>query len=52
MDEEVLDSSVWKKTNTTIDEFILWRKDNAPEKDDPRHQVLEDWIDLSKAVLF
>ncbi|KAI8997019.1 hypothetical protein BDB01DRAFT_892625 [Pilobolus umbonatus] len=49
MDEDEK-SSVWKKRETTIDEFILWKKDTAPSQHDPRKIALKNWIDLSKSI--
>lgn len=40
----------WTKTNKTIDEFILWKKDTAPSAKDPRINALNRWIEISEAV--
>lgn len=39
-----------KNTNKTIEEFILWKKDTAPNVEDPRINALDKWIDISEAV--
>lgn len=49
-EEEEAESVPWTKTNTTIDQFTLWKKDSAPIKEDPRINALQSWIDISKAV--
>ena len=39
-----------KNTNKTIEEFILWKKDTAPNVEDARISALDKWIDISEAV--
>lgn len=50
MEEEEAESVPWNRTKTTIDQFILWKKDLAPNKEDPRINTLQNWIEISKAV--
>lgn len=40
----------WKKSNTIVDEFILWKKDRAPDKKDARIRAVENWLNISQAV--
>lgn len=40
----------WTRTNTTIEEFILWKKDTAPNPEDARINALHSWIDISQTV--
>lgn len=47
-DEEKVPS--WTRTDTSIQEFILWKKDTAPNAQDPRIHALDKWIDISEAV--
>ncbi|CAO3685452.1 unnamed protein product [Rhizopus stolonifer] len=49
-EEEEYKQATWKKTNTTIDEFILWKKDRAPDKQDYRIKALENWLDISQSI--
>ncbi|KAG2192855.1 hypothetical protein INT46_010882, partial [Mucor plumbeus] len=39
-----------KNTNKTIEEFILWKKDTAPNVEDARISALDKWIDISEAI--
>lgn len=51
MDEEDKASNTpWVKTNTTIDEFILWKKDTAPSQQDPRVYALNHWMEMAQTV--
>lgn len=50
MDEDNVESAPWTKTNTEVEEFILWRKDKAPDAQDPRINAIHNWIDISQAV--
>jgi hypothetical protein len=50
MEDEEEAESTWARTNTTIDEFILWKKDLAPNQRDPRANTIKNWIEISKAV--
>lgn len=50
MTEDNVESAPWTKTNTEVEEFILWRKDKAPEAQDPRISAIHNWIDISQAV--
>lgn len=55
-DEEMEDESdedkvpSWTKTDKSIEKFILWKKDTAPNAEDPRINALDKWIDISEAV--
>ncbi|CEP18841.1 hypothetical protein [Parasitella parasitica] len=50
-DEENASENIpWKKTNKVIHEFILWKKDTAPDAEDARINALGKWIDISEAV--
>lgn len=49
-EEEEDKQAIWKKTSTTVDEFILWKKDRAPDKQDDRIKALENWLDISQSV--
>ncbi|KAK4513626.1 uncharacterized protein ATC70_005630 [Mucor velutinosus] len=40
----------WTRTDKSIQEFILWKKDTAPNAQDPRISALDKWIDISKAI--
>lgn len=40
----------WTRTDTSVQEFILWKKDTAPNTQDPRINALDKWIDISEAV--
>lgn len=50
MDEDNVESAPWTKTNTEVEEFILWRKDKAPDAQDPRINAIHNWIDISQAI--
>jgi hypothetical protein len=49
-EEEEAESQPWVKANTTVEEFILWKKDTAPNSQDPRINALHSWIDISQTV--
>lgn len=40
----------WTRTDISVQEFILWKKDTAPSAQDPRICALDTWIDISEAV--
>ncbi|KAL7309919.1 hypothetical protein PS15m_010741 [Mucor circinelloides] len=40
----------WTKTDKSIDKFILWKKDTAPNAEDPRINALDKWIGISEAI--
>ncbi|KAI9359845.1 ribonuclease H2, subunit C [Pilaira anomala] len=51
MDEEDKASNTpWVKTDTTIDEFILWKKDTAPNQQDPRIYALNHWMEMAQTI--
>lgn len=50
VDPMEVDNTPWTKTNTELSEFILWKKDTAPNKKDPRINSIQSWIDISQAV--
>lgn len=50
MDEDNVETMPWTKTNTEVEEFILWKKDNAPDAKDPRISAIHNWIDISQVV--
>lgn len=47
-EEEIRET--WIKTSTTIDNFLLWKKDTQPNKDDPRINAVQHWLDISQIV--
>ncbi|GAA5796722.1 ribonuclease H2, subunit C [Helicostylum pulchrum] len=49
-EEDRASNTPWVKTNTTIDEFILWKKDTAPNKQDPRINALNNWMDITQTI--
>ncbi len=50
MDVDNIESTPWTKTDTHFEEFILWKKDTAPNSKDPRINAIHDWIEISQAV--
>ncbi|KAI8361813.1 hypothetical protein EDC96DRAFT_224704 [Choanephora cucurbitarum] len=40
----------WHKSNTTVSELILWKKDQLPDPQDPRIHSLHSWVSLSQAI--
>ncbi|CAO3615740.1 unnamed protein product [Mucor hiemalis] len=50
MDEDNVETMPWTKTNTEVEEFILWKKDNAPDAKDPRISAIHNWIDISQVI--
>ncbi|KAI7902808.1 ribonuclease H2, subunit C [Cokeromyces recurvatus] len=50
LQEERLENMNWIKTDKTIDKFILWKKDTAPDSQDSRINALHNWIDISQAM--
>ncbi|KAL9551807.1 hypothetical protein MBANPS3_004078 [Mucor bainieri] len=42
--------SAWTRTDKSIHEFILWKKDTAPSAHDPRIHALDEWIDIAEAI--
>ncbi|KAG2204998.1 hypothetical protein INT47_002622 [Mucor saturninus] len=49
-DDETEEKSTWIKSDKTIEEFILWKKDAAPNPQDPRINSLHSWLDISQTV--
>lgn len=49
-EEEEDETSTWSKTNITIEEFMLWKKDRAPNAQDPRINTLNNWMDITQTV--
>ncbi|KAI8376775.1 hypothetical protein BD560DRAFT_367456 [Blakeslea trispora] len=40
----------WHRSKTSISEFILWKKDHAPDPKDPRIHALQSWIPLAQTI--
>ncbi|KAI8084019.1 uncharacterized protein B0P05DRAFT_41334 [Gilbertella persicaria] len=51
-EEDEEENKVWHKSNITIQDFILWKKDTAPDTQDPRINALKQWIPISQAVRY
>lgn len=49
-EQDQKESMPWKKTDTVINDYILWKKDTAPDKQDARIKAIESWLDISRAV--
>ncbi|KAI9477791.1 MAG: hypothetical protein EXX96DRAFT_608432 [Benjaminiella poitrasii] len=49
-DGEKQENTIWTKTDKTINEFILWKKDTSPNSQDPRINALHDWVEISQAI--
>ncbi|ORY99199.1 hypothetical protein BCR43DRAFT_435414 [Syncephalastrum racemosum] len=43
------DENTLQKTNTQVQTFVLWKKDNAPEQD-ARIDALTHWLDIADAI--
>lgn len=49
-DEETEEKSTWIKTDITVKDFTLWKKDTAPNAQDPRINAIQNWLDISQTV--
>ncbi|CAO3653204.1 unnamed protein product [Cunninghamella blakesleeana] len=51
IDVNIKDADIeWIRTNKTVDDFILWKKDIIPLQNDPRFNALESWLDMSDLI--
>ncbi|ORZ17821.1 hypothetical protein BCR42DRAFT_450376 [Absidia repens] len=41
---------VWSRSTTTVDSFILWKKDVAPSPMDPRLNAIESWMNIADMI--
>lgn len=44
------DGKVLSRSTTTVNSFILWKKDVAPSPTDPRLNAIESWINIADLV--